>query len=137
MNPKNPNLRNMLKNLVDKFTGGQTSELISSLWPELHLDCPVLRSLKLLSNSMDNEIRSKSSSRDIDHVYTNIISCAISEKKPQLTHVHFKRAGWLFGKQRYTTARKRLREETFFNLRPAKRGRQAISKELQVKIRDF
>ena len=86
---------------------------------------------------MENDIRSKSSSREIDHLYTNIIACAIAEKKSKLRHSDFKGDGWLFGKHRYSTARKRLREETYVNLRPAKRGRKKIPEQLQKKIRDF
>ena len=89
--------------------------------------------LNVFCNEIESTIQNKNCSRIIANLYTNILACLIPKKPGR---EYFKNAGWKFGKTRFTTARKRQREENFTDLQPAKRGRSSISDELKQKIID-
>ena len=97
-----------------------------------------LRLMKLF-NSISDHVKTGKSTRELDHIVTNMLACLLSKNDDPTSKrglSDFKTEGWKLGKQRYTTARKRLRDETFTNINPAKRGRTEISDELKKKIQD-
>ena len=92
-----------------------------------------------LFNSISDHVKTGKSTRELDHIVTNMLACLLSKNDDPTSKrglSDFKTEGWKLGKQRYTTARKRLRDETFTNINPAKRGRTEISDELKKKIQD-
>ena len=52
----------------------------------------------------------------------------------KITLSKFKESGWKFGEKRLRSAKKRQREGMFTELKPLKRGRAQIAKDLQEKI---
>ena len=119
--------------MIDKFTGGKPANFILEQQPELIFDIPSMNRLKALCNAIESTIQNKNCSRIIANLYTNILACLIPKKPGR---EYFEKAGWKFGRTRYTTARKRQREDSFTDLRPSKRGRSSISDELKQKIID-
>ena len=139
---KSPFIRK-LKELIERFTGGEIENFLLQQWPKLKLKQPTLNRLKKLSNAIETIIKKQECSRELSHLYTNLLACVVSSGKidvsgksstPHTSHDDFKVAGWKFGKHRYAQARKRQREETFTDLLPAKRGRVSISDELKRRI---
>ena len=130
--------------LVKKFTGGENLlHLLDEKSQDkmLDLDNPSLRRLRDYCNTLDDEIKSEGTqtSRDLIHTYTNIIACLSTtseEKSSTVSLTKFKERGWKFGKHRWTTARKRLADDSFKDVRPPKRGRKSISPELIKKIEE-
>ena len=151
LNPKNWNklnegakktrlrLTDKMKALVDKFTGGESQSFFKANWQELKFGTPIFTRLKTLANALEDSVKNKTCTREIAHLYTNLLACIVTEDtsdKNYTKFTEFKQEGWKFGKTRFSAARKRQREENFTDLEPAKRGRVCISEDLQKKIVD-
>ena len=132
-----------LLNLIKKFMGaseidGFFEEYCKKL-KTTHRD-PIMKRLQELANSIEQEIgRRKSQSgnyniRFLSHLYTNVLACIVSPTEKEFTHGQLKTEGWKFGKDRYTTARKRQLEETFTEVQPKKRGKVSIPEVIKQKI---
>ena len=126
-----------LWDLIKRFCGDD-----ANIMGFLHRNCPalgvqkdVMERLKKLCNVIEEQVKKTGYTRELDHLYTQILSCIVpsstSKHGEGTLHAKFKKAGWTFGKHRLTSARKRSREDTFSELTPKKRGRCPISKELQ------
>ena len=130
--------------LVKKFTGGENLLQLLSEKPQdkmLDLDNPSLRRLRDYCNALEDEITNTGTqtSRDLIHTYTNILACLATkseEKTSTIKLTNFQEKGWKFGKNRWTTARKRFADDTFKDVRPPKRGRISTSPELIKRIEE-
>lgn len=135
---KKAHLRANFGKLVQRFTGGgEFPSWLLKTFSTKRLKQADLKCLQNLCNSIGKSIKEKTGSRELDHMYTNILACLVcdddsSEKRN--TYSSFKDSGWDFGSRRYQTARKRKREETYTKMVPAKRGRGSISADLISKI---
>ena len=135
-----PHLRRRMLELVHRFTSGNPSALVmKGKMTKLNLDSAAAERLKQLCNAIETDARNSAlqSSRDMLHIYTNVLACIVSTSKDKTSHISFKEfkdKGWNFGRHRYQTARKRQQEGSFCEVRPAKRGRNPISLELIKKI---
>ena len=73
--------------------------------------------------------------RFISNLCTNVLSCIVSLGRKGTTFNVLKSEGWKVTKSRYSSARKRQREEEWTEITPKKRGRVSISEKLQQRIR--
>ena len=141
-NVSTPHFRRRFMELIRRFTGGNPSALLMpNEFTKLNLDHVAMKRLMRLCNAIEDDIKNSTTetSRDVIHLYTNFIACIVSTSKDKTPHTpmeHFKDKGWGFGRHRYKTARKRQREDSFCEVRPAKRGRKPITTELIKKIED-
>ena len=141
--PDNPRRQHLFEKknvrLVKKFRPHNTEEFLGEHWPKFNLQKTRLQRLKQLCNAIQDKIKNKTCSRLLDHFYTQILACLVTSKStttmPKVTLSQFQESGWAFSEKRFTSARKRQREETFTDLKPSKRGRVEISDELKKKIR--
>ena len=134
---KTPALQRRMKEFVKNFTGGDILKVMKKYESKMKLKQPVMIRLMRLVNAMEDVISGNQvASREVSHIYTNILACVVSEGKGQshLNHNDFKEAGWKFKKTRYGTALKRQLDDSFTDLTPAKRGRHEISDELKKRI---
>ena len=134
---KTPALRRRIKEFVNKFTGGDVQKVVEKSESKMELEHPVMKRLIRLVNAMEEVMNSDQvASRELTHIYTNILACVVSARKElkHINHSDFKEAGWKFKKTRYGTALKRQLDDSFTNLTPTKRGRLEIPDELKKRI---
>ena len=131
--------------IVEKFMGSaHTSAFFEKYCSELKLtlNYPIMKRLQELSNTIEKEIRRikgknehNTHTRFQSHVYTNLLSCVVSLGRKDFTHEQLRSEGWKFGRDRYTSARKRQLEKTYVDLCPRKRERIEIAEGLQEQIK--
>ena len=138
-NPKKvTHLRSKMRDLVKKFAGDDINSFLFLEFPKIQLEDPVMERLKNLCNELEKQVKAKNASREINNIYTNIISCIVQFKNEigkRVEYQDFVKAGWKFGVARNTSARKRQREETYCDITPSKRGRKRLPAEVQEKAR--
>ena len=133
-------LRRRFRDLLKFFTGGNLSTFVASFSPKFKLELPAMQRLMNLANAIEDDIQGdQTSSRQLGHLYTNLLACVASSgnTREALSFADFQNAGWKFGRNRYGTARKRQLENAFVSTRPKKRGRQPIPEELKKRIEEF
>ena len=59
---------------------GDIKEFFIKQYPEIMLNNPVMNRLRSLINAIQNEIKQKSASRELSHLYTNILACIVNSK---------------------------------------------------------
>ena len=106
----------------------------------LTLRDPILQRLKALGNAMVEELevgkgQKGRNLRFISNLYTNLLSCIVSIGRKGTSYDELSSEGWKVKKTRYTSARKRQRDEEWTEITPKKRGRVEISEEIKEKIR--
>ena len=80
-NPKKvTHLRSKMRDLVKKFAGDDINSLLFLHFPKIKLEDPAMERLKNLCNELDKQVKAKNASREINHIYTNIISCIVQFK---------------------------------------------------------
>ena len=121
-----------------RFFGNDGFKGFAKQSPTIFLKNPSTSRLKKLCNSIDDHVKQKKCSRELNHIYTQIIACLVTSasksKSKNCTHKDFVKEGWKLGKARFSTARKRQKDESFTEVRPLKRRRSEISKSLQKQI---
>ena len=132
-----------LLKLIEKFMGsGETSAFFKKYCDNMKLTLrdPILQRLKALGNAMVEELevgkgQKGRNLRFISNLYTNLLSCIVSIGRKGTSYDELSSEGWKVKKTRYTSARKRQRDEEWTEITPKKRGRVEISEEIKEKIR--
>ena len=113
---------------------GETSAFFEKYCDDVKLTLkdPILLRLKALGNAMAEVLEREKGQkgrnlRFISNLYTNVVSCIVSLGRKGTTLNELKSEGWKLTKARYSSARKRQREEEYTELTQKKRGRVSSS----------
>ena len=96
---KKQKLKRRMYDLLMKFTEGNVLKFLAEQKPQLCLKSYEMKRLMRLSNALEDEMRSnEKTSRDLIHMFTNILACIVSpgKGKSSVNCKDLHSAGWKF-----------------------------------------